>query len=229
MSAKLEIWKKKAAAASVLGFKVFKRLLAGWVLLTVALVFTFKYINPPLTPLMILRMLEARALHKDEKIIKTWVSRSEVSDRLVQALLFAEDRSFWTHDGFDWQGIKIAYRYNKTHKYPISFSTISMQTAKNVFLYPAQTYARKILEAYFTVLIEMIWGKERILEVYLNIVETGRGIYGFEAAAQHYFHQSAQDLSADQASLLVKCLPDPRFLYSSVPHGLQKISSENPN
>lgn len=172
---------------------------------------------------MIFRMIEAKSKHKNEKIIKTWASRSEVSDELIKALLFAEDRSFWTHQGFDWQGIKIAYRYNKKNKYPISYSTISMQTAKNVFLYPAQTYVRKILEAYFTVLIELIWGKERILEVYLNVVEMGRGIYGFEAASQHYFKKPAKQLNAEQSALLVKCLPDPRFLYSPPPSGLQAM------
>jgi monofunctional biosynthetic peptidoglycan transglycosylase len=223
MTAKFDIWKKKAAHASALSFKVFKMLIASWILLTVSLVLVFKYFNPTMTPLMILRMIEARSKHKNEKIFKIWVSRSEVSDELIKALLFAEDRSFWTHRGFDWQGIKIAYRHNKKHKHLISYSTISMQTAKNIFLYPAKTYVRKVLEAYFTVLMELIWGKKRILEVYLNIVELGRGIYGFEAASQHYFKKPAKQLNAEQSALLVKCLPDPRFLRSQPPPGLQPI------
>ncbi|MBS0648953.1 MAG: monofunctional biosynthetic peptidoglycan transglycosylase [Verrucomicrobia bacterium] len=217
MAIKFDVLKKQAARA----VKVFKGLIIGWILVTVSLVFIFKYVNPPLTPLMILRMVEAQSAHKKENIIKTWVPLSEVSKEVIDALLFAEDRSFWTHHGFDWQGIKIAYRYNKKHKYPISYSTISMQTAKNVFLYPAQTYTRKIFEAYFTVLLEMIWGKERILEVYLNVVEMGRGAYGFEAASQQYFHQPVKSLNAEQAALLVKCLPDPHFLYSPMPAGLK--------
>jgi monofunctional biosynthetic peptidoglycan transglycosylase len=217
MAIKLDILKKQAAIAA----KVFKWLIIGWIVLTVSLVFIFKYINPPLTPLMILRVIKAQKAHKSEKIIKTWVPLSEVSKELIDAVLYAEDRSFWTHHGFDWQGIKIAYRYNKKHRYPISYSTISMQTAKNVFLYPARTYTRKILEAYFTVLLEMIWGKKRILEVYLNVVEMGRGAYGFEAASQQYFHHPVKMLNTEQAALLVKCLPDPHFLHSPMPEGLK--------
>jgi monofunctional biosynthetic peptidoglycan transglycosylase len=161
-------------------------------------------------------MIQAQRSHKSEKIIKTWVTLDEVSEELIQAIIFAEDRSFWRHHGFDWVGIKTAYRYNKKHKNSrIGFSTISMQTAKNVFLYPSQTYPRKILEAYFTILMEMIWGKRRILEVYLNIVEMGHGTYGFEAASQLYFHKPAKQLNREEAALLVKLLPAPHRSFSS--------------
>ncbi|HWU42960.1 MAG TPA: monofunctional biosynthetic peptidoglycan transglycosylase, partial [Bdellovibrio sp.] len=126
------------------------------------------------------------------------------------AVLKAEDARFFEHHGFDYEAIEKAMKYNRTHKKVKGASTISQQTAKNVFLWPHRDWIRKGLEAYFTVLIEFIWPKERIMEVYLNVIETGPGVYGVEAASQKYFKQSAKNISPSQASLIAAVLPNPQ-------------------
>jgi monofunctional biosynthetic peptidoglycan transglycosylase len=129
---------------------------------------------------------------------------------MQKAVLKAEDYRFFEHNGFDFEAIEKAMKYNKTHKNIKGASTISQQTAKNVFLWPSRDWVRKGLEAYFTVLIEFVWPKERIMEVYLNVIEMGPGVYGVEAAAQKYFRRSAKNISPSQASLIAAVLPNPR-------------------
>lgn len=145
---------------------------------------------------------------------------SEISPNLVRAVMAGEDARFCEHRGFDWTAIENAWEhYESGRGRLLGASTISMQTAKNVFLWPGRDWLRKAIEAYFTVLIELAWGKRRIIEVYLNIVEWGRGVYGAEAAAQFYFRKPAAALTLTEASRLAAILPDPRQWSASRPNG----------
>lgn len=159
---------------------------------------------------MIQRGFERKAAGKEWKITKTWIPYEALSDNLKRAAIAGEDARFMEHWGFDGQAILEAYQRNQQGGNLRGGSTISQQTAKNVFLWPRRSWIRKGLETYFTVLIELFWSKKRILEVYLNVIETGDGLYGAEAAAQHYFSRSAKNLSKRQAALIVAVLPNPR-------------------
>lgn len=163
-----------------------------------------------MTPLMVIRTIESMFDDKIVGIDHTWVSLDEISVSMQKAVLKAEDDRFFEHNGFDWKAIEKAMKYNETHKRKKGASTISQQTAKNVFLWPRRDWIRKGLEAYYTVLIEFFWSKERIMEVYLNVVELGPGVYGVEAASNKYFKKSAKNLTAAQASLIAAVLPNPR-------------------
>lgn len=173
-----------------------------WVLL-------LRFINPPITYLMVQRGFERKAEGKEWKIEKSWVNIEDLSNNLKRATLAGEDANFLNHWGFDFKAMSNALEKNQKGKKIRGGSTISQQTAKNVFLWPGRSYIRKAFEAYFTVLIELLWGKERILEVYLNVIEMGDGIYGAEAATQHYFGKSAHSMSKSQAALIVAVLPNP--------------------
>lgn len=162
------------------------------------------------TPLMFIRSVEAMVDGNAPVNEKTWVPLSEISPNMVQAVVASEDNLFLEHNGFSIDDIFKAVEHNKKGKRIRGGSTISQQTAKNVFLWPNRSYVRKGLEAYFTVLIELIWSKERIMEVYLNIVETGTGVYGVEAASQKFFNKSAAKLTKSQAALIAASLPNPR-------------------
>src|SRR5690606_20241779 len=168
------------------------------------------FINPPLTWLMIQRGFERTSDGKALKITKQWVPYEDLSDHLKRAAITGEDARFLTHWGFDSEAIADAYQRNKDGGRLRGGSTISQQTAKNVFLWPNRSWIRKGFETYFTLLIELFWSKKRILEVYLNVIETGDGIYGVEAATQHYYGKSAKSLTKRQAALLVAVLPNPR-------------------
>ena len=161
------------------------------------------------TPLMFIRSVEAMVDGNAPVNEKTWVPLSEISPNMVQAVVASEDNLFLEHNGFSIDDIFKAVEHNKKGKRIRGGSTISQQTAKNVFLWPNRSYVRKGLEAYFTVLIELIWSKERIMEVYLNIVETGSGVYGVEAASQKFFNKSASKLTKSQAALIAASLPNP--------------------
>ena len=171
----------------------------------------YRFVNPPITPLMLIRCVDQvfsgapLALHKD------WKSLDGISSQLQLAVVASEDNRFLEHSGFDLEAIKKAQDYNdrKKGKKFRGASTISQQTAKNVFLWPDRTWVRKGLEVYFTFLIETIWGKKRIMEVYLNVIEMGNGIYGADAASQKYFHKPASALSREQAALIAGILPSP--------------------
>jgi monofunctional biosynthetic peptidoglycan transglycosylase len=163
----------------------------------------YAWLPIPITPLMVIRLVEGYGFKKD------WVSYEEISPNLPRAAIAAEDSGFCAHDGFEWEAIENAWNRNQRSKRIRGGSTISNQTAKNAFLWPDRTYPRKALEYYFTGLIELMWGKKRILEVYLNLVEFGPGIYGAEAAAQTYFKKPASALTRREAALLASVLPSP--------------------
>ena len=163
----------------------------------------YRFVPPPITWLMVQRVTEGQGFDR------RWKPLDEISPRLVRAVIAAEDAKFCDHNGFDFDAIEKAYEANAKGKKLRGGSTISQQTAKNVFLWPGRSYVRKGLEAYFTVLIEVIWGKPRIMEVYLNSIEWGPGVYGAEAAAQKNFGVSAAKLTPAQAARLAAILPSP--------------------
>jgi len=172
----------------------------------------YRFVNPPITPLMVIRCIGQATSGEHLKLDKRWESIDKISPNLQLAVVASEDNRFLEHSGFDLEAIKKAeaYNYKKKGKKLRGASTISQQTAKNVFLWPDRTWVRKGMEVYFTFLIETIWGKKRIMEVYLNVIEMGNGIYGAEAASQDYFHTSAATLNREQAALLAAILPNPR-------------------
>lgn len=183
------------------------RAIVLFVVITVVLAAIYRFVPPPLTPLMVIRLFEGNWIHKD------WVPYEEISPNLARAVIASEDAGFCAHWGFDFTAIRKALRHNEKTGRLRGGSTISNQTAKNAFLWPGDTtltrYARKAIEPYFTLLIETMWGKKRILEVYLNVVEWAPGVYGAEAAAQHHFGKPAADLSRREAALLAAALPNP--------------------
>ncbi len=193
-------------------FKWMFRLLLIFLLGSVALTAAYIIIDPPITPLMLLRIGEGSFEGKAVGIDKEWKNFDDISPNIFKAVMSGEDAKFLQHNGFDWKAIERARKINEQRKGKrlIGASTISMQTAKNVFLWPGRNYLRKGMEAYFTFLIEAFWSKRRILEVYVNVVEWGDGIYGVEAASQHYFHKSSKDLTVREAALLAAVLPNPR-------------------
>ncbi|MBR6660796.1 MAG: monofunctional biosynthetic peptidoglycan transglycosylase [Bacteroidales bacterium] len=178
------------------------------ILLSIIWVVLLKWVPVYYTPLMAIRSIEYRN-DPDFKSTKNWKSLDEISNKMVYAVIASEDNRFEEHNGFDFIEIKNAINDSKKGKRLRGASTISQQTAKNVFLFPGRSWIRKGLECYFTLLIEWIWGKERIMEVYLNVAETGKGLYGVEAAAQKYFKKSASKLNSYESSLIAASLPNP--------------------
>ncbi|WP_413560313.1 monofunctional biosynthetic peptidoglycan transglycosylase [Bdellovibrio sp. HCB209] len=173
-------------------------------------VLIYRFIPVYITPLMVIRSAQSIFSDKFVGINHDWVPLEDISPAMQKAVLKAEDYRFFEHNGFDYDAIQKAMKYNKTHKRIKGASTISQQTAKNVFLWPNRDWLRKGMEAYFTVLIEFTWPKERIMEVYLNVIEMGPGVYGVEAAAQKYFKRPAKNINSSQASLIAAVLPNPR-------------------
>jgi monofunctional biosynthetic peptidoglycan transglycosylase len=192
--------------------KFFRNLFLLFIIVSVSWVVIDRFVPVYLTPLMVIRSIESIARGESPKNSKKWVPISEISPNMVQAVVSSEDNLFLTHHGFSFGDITKAFEHNLKGKGKKirGGSTISQQTAKNVFLFPDRSYIRKGFEAYFTVLIELCWSKERIMEVYLNVIEMGDGIYGVEAAAQEHFGVSASQLSKNQAALIAACLPNPR-------------------
>lgn len=172
--------------------------------LPVALILIFRIIVPPPTPLMIGTSFSGVSVYRD------WVPLNAMSTDLVKAVIASEDGKFCSHNGFDWEAIQDALEYNSRGQNIRGASTISQQTAKNLFLPPARTWIRKGIEAYLTVLLEALWPKKRIMESYLNIVELGDGNFGVESAAQNYFGKSAAELNRTEAARLAAVLPNPR-------------------
>jgi monofunctional biosynthetic peptidoglycan transglycosylase len=173
----------------------------------------YRFVDPPFTVPMI------RDAFAGQHVERTWVGLDGIAPAMPRAVIGAEDSTFCSHNGFDFNAIEHAAEKNATSRKVIGGSTISQQTAKNAFLWPGRSYLRKGLEAYFTVLIEAMWGKPRIMEVYLNVAELGPGIYGVEAAAQHYFGVSAAHLSPAQASRIAAILPQPIKRDAAALHG----------
>lgn len=171
---------------------------------SILLVVLYRFVPVPATVLMVQRWVETG------KWQYRWTSLDKMNPQMVLAVIGAEDQRFFEHRGFDLEAIRKAVKHNRRGKRIRGASTISQQTAKNVFLWPGRTWVRKGLEVYFTVLIEFVWGKERILEVYLNIAEMGDGIYGVGAASRAHFGKSPDRLSNDQCCRLAAVLPNPR-------------------
>ncbi|MFV8225384.1 monofunctional biosynthetic peptidoglycan transglycosylase [Christiangramia aquimixticola] len=187
-------------------FKFIFKILLGLLLFSILIVVVYKWVPVPFTPLMAIRYFE----NPEEPVKHDWVAIDDISRHLQLAVIASEDQNFANHSGFDFKAIEKAIENNKKGKRVRGASTISQQTAKNVFLWPHRSWFRKGLEAYFTFLIETIWSKERILEVYLNSIEMGKGVYGAEAAAQSWFKKSASKLSAYEAAAIAAILPNPR-------------------
>jgi monofunctional biosynthetic peptidoglycan transglycosylase len=191
-------------------FVVFKYTVLAFFGSTILAVVIFSFVNPPLTPLMVKRAFVKKSDGKRAGIHKDWVSFKKISPYMIQAVVASEDNRFMDHFGIDLQAVQKAVDYNKRHRKKRGASTISQQVAKNVFLWPARTWIRKGFELYFTVLIETVWSKKRIMVVYLNIMETGNGVYGVEAAARKYFKKPASRLTRSEAALIAASLPNPR-------------------
>ena len=177
--------------------------------ISILLVIIFKWVPIPYTPLMAIRALENKLEGKDAVLSHDWVPLEEISPNLQKAVIASEDGNFLNHHGFDFQAMQKAFKNNQKGKRIKGGSTISQQTAKNVFLWQGRSYLRKGLEAYFTVLIELIWGKERIMEVYLNSIEMGKGVYGAEEASKHWYRKSAVNLTKREAAGIAAILPNP--------------------
>lgn len=186
-------------------------------IVSLAWVLLLRFIPVYYSPLMFIRLVEQVKNDEQLKLKHDWVPIEEISRNMPNAVIASEDQLFMEHNGFDINGIVKAFKHNQRKKKIRGGSTISQQTAKNVFLFPSRTYLRKGLEAYFTVLIELFWSKERIMEVYLNTIEMGNGIYGVEKASQIYFDKPAEDLSKSQAATIAVCLPNPRKYCASNP------------
>lgn len=189
--------------------RLIKRLLVGLFAMSVLSVVAFRFIPIPLTPLMVIRSFQSILDGEKPTWKYEWVSDKHISKHLKRAVVASEDQRFFEHWGFDLHEIKKATKENKRRKKPRGASTISQQTAKNVFLWPASSWFRKGLEVYFTALIELFWSKDRILEVYLNVIETGPGIYGAEAVANAHFNTSASKLTRIQSARIAATLPNP--------------------
>jgi monofunctional biosynthetic peptidoglycan transglycosylase len=172
-------------------------------------VILYRWVNPPVTFLMIERGFERKADGKDWKIDKQWVDFDQIADPMKQAAVAAEDQTFLENHGFDFKAIEKAIQKNEHSKKLIGGSTITQQTAKNVFLWPGRSILRKGFEAWFTMLMDVFWSKKRVMEVYLNEIEMGDGIYGVQAAAQAYYHKDAKDLNASEAAAIASIWPDP--------------------
>lgn len=192
-----------------------KRAVLVFFILSVVSGIVFRWAPVPVTPLMLIRCVQQKMDGREMKLEKDWVPLEEISPHLQLAVVCSEDQNFLKHYGVDFGALKKAMSENeksakKGKKRLRGGSTITMQTAKNVFLWPGRDYIRKGFEFYFSFIIELFWSKQRIMEVYLNVIEFGDGIYGAEAAAQHYFHKSAGRLTKEEAATLASLLPNPR-------------------
>lgn len=183
--------------------------------LSVSLVVIYKFIPVPFTPLMIVRFIETKNNDQEVSFDHDWEPLENISPNLQKAVIASEDGTFLQHHGFDFNAMGKALKNNQKGKKIKGGSTISQQTAKNVFLWQGRSYLRKGLEAYFTFLIELVWGKERIMEVYLNSIEMGNGIYGAQAASRHWYHKDASHLSVKEAAGIAAILPNPRKFKAS--------------
>ena len=184
---------------------------------TIFFVILYRFVPVPITPLMVIRCAQQVGRGEKIRLKHHWVPMKEISPQLGIAVIASEDQRFLEHHGFDFKAIEKAIDENKKGKRRRGASTISQQTAKNVFLWPGSSWLRKGLEVYFTALIELFWSKERIMEVYLNSIEMGDGIYGAEAVAQQHFGRSAKKLTATNSALIAATLPNPLKFSSANP------------
>ena len=198
-------WLKRALLLLLGLFLLWQLWLLGWVLL-------WGWVNPGETRFMEIRLAELRQKTPEARLKHQWVPYERISIHLKRAIIAAEDAKFVDHEGFDWEGMQKAIEKNqKKGRFVAGGSTISQQLAKNLFLTPTKSYFRKAEEAIITLMLENLWSKRRIFEVYLNVIEWGNGVFGAEAAARHYFNVSAAQLGPEQAARLAGMVPNPRF------------------
>ena len=197
--------------------RLLKRLIILFFASTILVVIALRFVPVYFTPLMFIRTIEKITQGEAPKLHHHWISASHISNNMKRAVIASEDQRFYNHFGFDVKQIQKAVKENDRRKKPRGASTISQQTAKNVFLWPQSSWVRKGLESYFTLLIEVFWTKDRILEVYLNSMETGDGIYGAESVARDHFNTKAENLTKRQAALIAATLPNPRRFNSAYP------------
>ena len=200
--------------------KTLKWIVVAFFASTILSVVALRFMPVVVTPLMLIRCYEQVKAGEELKLSHDWEPLTNISKDLPIAVMASEDAKFLEHHGFDYQAIEHAAKRNRQHpeKRKLGASTISQQTAKKVFLWPGRSWVRKGFEVYFTALIELMWPKERIMEVYLNSIEMGNGIYGAQAVAEEHFNTDAKDLTKAQCALIAATLPNPR-----------KFSSKNPS
>lgn len=199
--------------------KIMKWVVVAFFASTILSVILFRFVPVFVTPLMLIRVVEQVKEGRNMKLSHHWVSLEKMSPSMPVAVMASEDANFLSHHGFDFKAIQHAAERNMKHpeKQKLGASTISQQTAKNVFLWPGRSWLRKGFEVYFTVLIELMWSKQRIMEVYLNSIEMGEGIYGVEAVAREHFGCKASQLTRSQCALIAATLPNPRRFSSKHP------------
>ena len=198
-------WLKWGLLGALGLFLAWQLWLLGWVLL-------WKWVDPGTTRFMDIRLAELREKNPQARLKQQWVPYARISPHLKRAIIASEDAKFVDHEGFDWDGIQKALEKNqKRGRFVAGGSTISQQLAKNLFLTPTKSYFRKAEEAIITLMLETLWSKQRIFEVYLNVIEWGNGVFGAEAAAHHYHGVTAAQLGAEQAARLAGMVPNPRF------------------
>lgn len=195
--------------------RILKKIALWFFIISIGLVIIFKWVPVPFTYTMFSRSVSMLVTGKKVVWQHDWVSLDKISPYLPQAVVAGEDNLFTKHNGFSFKAIQKAMEANEKGKKLRGGSTISQQTAKNVFLWQGRNYIRKGLEAYFTILIEFLWSKERIMEVYLNSIEMGNGIYGAEAASRYWYHKSAKNLTPGEAAGIAAILPNPRKFKAS--------------
>ena len=200
--------------------KTLKWIVVAFFASTILSVVALRFVPVVVTPLMLIRCYQQVKAGEELKLSHDWEPLTNISKDLPIAVMASEDAKFLDHHGFDYEAIEHAAKRNRQHpeKRKLGASTISQQTAKNVFLWPGRSWVRKGFEVYFTALIELMWPKERIMEVYLNSIEMGNGIYGAQAVAEEHFNTDAKDLTKAQCALIAATLPNPR-----------KFSSKNPS
>lgn len=184
-------------------FKWIRKIIFVLTIFSILSLFFCRFFNPPIT------FIQLGALFKYHKLDRSYISYNEMGTAIKKAVIASEDQNYYKHAGFDFKAIKKALKGNQDGRKIKGGSTISQQTAKNVFLWGGRTYLRKAMEALFTFCIEKIWNKEIILERYLNVIEMGQGVFGVEAASQYYFKKSAKNLSNSQAAWIAVILPSP--------------------
>ena len=198
-------WLKRLLLGGLVLLVLYQIWLFGWVL-------WWNWVNPDTTRFMNIRLDELRIKEPQAQLQKQWLAYDRISANLKRAIIAAEDARFVDHEGFDWEGIQHALEKNQRKGRVVAGgSTISQQLAKNLFLTPAKTPWRKAEEALITLMLETVWSKQRIFEVYLNVIEWGNGVFGAEAAARHYYNTSAAQLGPEQAARLAGMVPNPRY------------------
>ena len=213
-------WQQMKSFFQKAGKFIFRFML--WFLgITIGLVLLYRFVHPPFTPLMAIRWWDTKFDNNNtnDKIFYEWKSLDEISPYMPLAMMSSEDQQFLHHHGFDFDAIHVAMEYNKTHKQKKGASTISQQVAKNVFLFPQRNFFRKGLEAYFTCLIELLWSKRRIMEVYLNVIELNRNHFGVQQGGLYAFNTNAKNLSMAQSARLAAVVPGPRLFSAKNPSG----------